>query len=103
MKRWGRESPPEPVGLESAFGIHAVPQRVFPPEPTEPPRERIPSMSITYNGQTKTVRQWAKEKGMSYSTLKSRLTRWPVEMAMETPVDGGSNHWLIRKRLKEMG
>ena len=41
---------------------------------------------ITYNGETKTVAQWAKEKHIKYATLEMRLWRgWATERALSTP------------------
>lgn len=42
---------------------------------------------ITYNGETKTLAQWADEKGISKTTLHNRLTKskWSVEKALNTP------------------
>lgn len=42
---------------------------------------------ITYNGETKTLAQWSRAMGMSYSKLKSRINKygWSVEKALTTP------------------
>lgn len=42
--------------------------------------------TLTYHGKTMTISQWADEKGMSYSKLKSRINKcgWSVEKALET-------------------
>lgn len=41
---------------------------------------------ITYRNVTHTVAQWAKLKGLTYSTLQHRLSRgWSAEEALETP------------------
>lgn len=42
---------------------------------------------ITYNGETKTLAQWADEKGIKKTTLYNRLTKskWSVEKALNTP------------------
>ena len=43
---------------------------------------------ITYNGETKDVKQWSEELGMPYNTLFSRISAgWPVEKAFYEPVD----------------
>lgn len=43
----------------------------------------------TYNGETKTVSEWANLFGISYGTLISRLKRgWPIAKAVETPLRG---------------
>lgn len=42
---------------------------------------------LTYNGKTQSVARWAKELGISYSTLYTRLcNRWSVEEMLTTPV-----------------
>lgn len=43
---------------------------------------------IEFNGQRKTVAQWARELGMLEATLSWRLVteNWPVETAFQTPV-----------------
>lgn len=40
---------------------------------------------VTYKGVTKTVKEWASEKGINYRTLHNRLFRskWPVKLALE--------------------
>jgi len=43
---------------------------------------------ITYNGKTQTMKQWAEEIGMNYTTLVNRIVRnhWSVEKALTTKV-----------------
>ena len=43
---------------------------------------------LTFNNKTQTITQWAKEFGMGFNTLYSRLFdyQWPVEKALMTPV-----------------
>lgn len=42
---------------------------------------------ITLNGITKTVAQWAEEKGVTYNTIWNRVKRgWDVAKAIETPM-----------------
>lgn len=42
--------------------------------------------TITYQGMTRTVWQWAKTVKISYNTLLGRIQRgWPAEEAIETP------------------
>ena len=42
---------------------------------------------LTYNGETKTMTQWADEYRMNFHTLKERIKRgWTVEKALTTPV-----------------
>jgi len=50
-------------------------------------RTRINGISITYKGETATLRQWAMRVGIKYQTLYGRLVRgWSIEKAFETPV-----------------
>ncbi len=50
---------------------------------------RSNNVVIEYNGETKTVSQWAEEKGLRSDTLRSRLNRgWDITNALETPVQG---------------
>ncbi len=46
------------------------------------------NVHITYNGETKTVTQWAKDLNMSAATLRYRLIApgWTTELALTTPV-----------------
>lgn len=42
---------------------------------------------IEYKGESKTIQQWANEKGMNFTTLKNRIDHgWSIEKALETPV-----------------
>lgn len=44
---------------------------------------------ITYNGETKTLSEWAKELGIDRVTLSARINSygWSVEKALTTPID----------------
>lgn len=45
---------------------------------------------ITYKGKTKRLADWAREYGISYYTLQSRIAiGWRIEDALTTPVDTG--------------
>lgn len=46
---------------------------------------------ITYNGETKTLAEWSKEKGLGKEVLSSRLYKygWSVEKALTTPTKKG--------------
>lgn len=47
---------------------------------------------ITYHGETKTMMEWSKVIGMSYTTLRRRINSgWDVKDAFERPIGGGSN------------
>ncbi len=54
---------------------------------SEQGNNRRSTRKITYNGKTQSVRQWAKELGISYGTLWERLAiwHWPPERAFTTP------------------
>lgn len=43
---------------------------------------------LTYNGETKTMAQWADEVGLPYHTIVARINKysWTVEEALSTPV-----------------
>lgn len=43
---------------------------------------------LTFQGRTQTLSQWAKETGISYFTLRSRILQsgWTIEEALTTPV-----------------
>jgi hypothetical protein len=42
---------------------------------------------ITHEGKTQTMKQWAKEKGIPYNTLRARLNRgWPTDRALNDSI-----------------
>lgn len=47
----------------------------------------------TYNGKTQTLKQWADEYHINYSTLKSRMniSHWSIEKALTTQIRGYKN------------
>ena len=51
------------------------------------PKAKTPPQTFTYNGETKTWRQWGKTLGLSGSTIKNRIEKlgWPAEKALFTP------------------
>lgn len=54
---------------------------------TEQQNNKSDNRIIEYKGESKTIRQWADEKGMSWTALHSRLKKgWSIEKALETPV-----------------
>ena len=59
---------------------------------TEPVNTSFRSRSITYNGETHTIWDWARIAGMKPSTLSDRLNRQglSIEKALVTPVKGGA-------------
>ncbi|AVX47356.1 hypothetical protein C5023_000226 [Staphylococcus phage vB_SauM_0414_108] len=45
------------------------------------------NINITYNGETKTLKQWSKIKGINYDTLKKRYKMgWSIEDMLTKPV-----------------
>lgn len=53
--------------------------------PKEQSSNRRNSVFITYNGKTKTAKQWADEIGISYQTFWIRLKKgWSVERSLTT-------------------
>lgn len=42
---------------------------------------------LTYKGETKTMAQWCRELGLSYSAVKARINRrgWSEDRALSTP------------------
>lgn len=50
---------------------------------------------ITYNGKTQTMKQWAEELDINYSTLVGRIVKhhWEIEKALTTKVVRGRNQW----------
>lgn len=59
--------------------------------PKEQGNNRSSNHVIEYKGESKTMKQWADEKGMSYNALCIRLKNgWSIERALETPVSKGN-------------
>ena len=53
---------------------------------------------ITYNGETKTLSQWAEYLGMTYKMLEHRINRgWSVEDAFNIPKGGKPNAYPFKK------
>jgi hypothetical protein len=50
-----------------------------------PNEKPLPSKKITFNGQTKTVPEWAETLGMTRQGLRYRLRRMPLEQALVSP------------------
>ena len=64
-------------------------------EPKEKPKARnkkpnLKLKELTYNGETKSIREWAKELEMPLQTLYDRINRngWTVKEAIEIPLGG---------------
>ena len=53
---------------------------------TEQQNNRSNNHRITFDGETHTVAEWARIKGLSHSAITHRLDRgWPIERIMNTP------------------
>jgi len=54
----------------------------------EQSRNRSTTHHITFQGETRTISEWAAATGLNYDTLKSRLNQlgWDVEKALTTPI-----------------
>lgn len=90
------ESEPLPVDDPEPEEINDLVPIPTPEEPEEPnaqaePKKKRGNLKIkelTYNGETKTIKEWAEEIGMPRATLYDRVNRngWGVEEAIETPL-----------------
>lgn len=51
-------------------------------------RANLKLTELTYNGETKSIKEWAAEINMPWPTLYDRVNRngWPVDLAIETPL-----------------
>ncbi len=56
----------------------------------EQANNRRTNHTLTYTGRTQTIAEWARETGLSQSSIEQRLRvlRWPVEWALTTPPYG---------------
>ena len=61
-----------------------------------PPKEKkhVKTVTITHDGKTLTLNQWAKEIGISQATLRARYYKgWDAQAIITTPViKGETNH-----------
>lgn len=64
----------------------------------EQSNNRSSNVYLTYNGETKTVSQWARDVGIKRDTLAARINRgWDIGKALYTPVDGTKRRKATRK------
>lgn len=75
--------------LNKAALIAALPQPE--PEPTIEPQIKKPNLrlhELTYAGKTQTIREWANELNIPWTTLYDRVNRngWTVEEALTIPL-----------------
>ena len=54
----------------------------------EPKRANLKLSELTYKGETKSIKEWAAQINMPWTTLYDRVNRngWPVDLAIETPL-----------------
>jgi hypothetical protein len=51
------------------------------------------SKLLTYNGETRTISEWASKLGIPFTTLENRLINgWPIAKALSTPVEKKVNY-----------
>jgi hypothetical protein len=53
--------------------------------PTQQTRNRGIARVVTMGEETKPIAEWAKDAGIPYNTLLSRLRRWPIDVALTRP------------------
>lgn len=53
-----------------------------------PKKANLKLSELTYNGETKSIKEWAAEINMPWPTLYDRVNRngWPIDEAIETPL-----------------
>lgn len=65
---------------------HYEPGNVRWATPLEQSNNKRNNRTVTFQGVTRSVPDWARELGLTYATLKQRLrSGWPVEQAFTTP------------------
>ena len=52
---------------------------------SEQGNNRRSNVNITYNGRTQTISTWAKDIGVSHSTMSKRIKRWALKDALTKP------------------
>lgn len=59
-----------------------------PAEKKAPKKANLKLTELTYKGETKSIKEWAKEINMPWPTLYDRVNRngWPIDLAIETPL-----------------
>lgn len=58
-------------------------------------RNKRNSRIISFNGETKTLGEWAKQLGMDQSSLRERLEKWPLEISLTKPKKRNSNEHIL--------
>jgi hypothetical protein len=88
--------PPKPLGVKRFYSVERRntdgdydPGNCYWATPTQQSRNTSRNRYLTFNGRTLTVRDWATEIGLNFTTLKNRIaTGWPVERALTVPAGG---------------
>lgn len=76
--------------------LHVDPHRAF--------RTEIRKAPLTYNGQTASLTEWARRIGISWGTLRERIQKHGVEIALSMPkMSSGRKPLLIRRRIQNIG
>jgi lambda repressor-like predicted transcriptional regulator len=73
--------------------------RAFPSAVREPASgKKSPVRTITFEDRTMTIGQWARETGLSFSTLAGRLdSGWPPERILKEPCHVERRHSIVRQ------
>lgn len=81
--------------MQTVIEEHQTESEEVSEEPKEKPKARnkkpnLKLTELTYNGETKSIREWAEELKMPWPTLYDRVNRngWTVEEAIEIPLGG---------------
>ena len=66
------------------LGLEPMPERKAPNKGLHPQRyERVCDYEITINGETKTLRRWARDAGMDWTVVRQRIRKgWTYEQAL---------------------
>lgn len=57
--------------------------------------ERTTNKKFTYNGETKTISEWADFVGVDQKLMRYRIYKWGIKRAIETPLGIGNNTRII--------
>lgn len=102
-----REAEEQPAELEETevFETEETETEETETEETEEPKAKKKNMArkpkslkvteLTYNGETKSLRDWAKELNLPYPTLYDRINRngWPTDEAIQIPLGMSRKEW----------
>lgn len=85
LTQWAAETGLTQSAIRQRLKRGASPAEAVNPNPTErkPPPQ---SVLLTHDGQTKPVKAWAREKGLSPGTIRNRIKwGWPAERLLDPP------------------